>query len=214
MIVRLIPKIIKCEINKPYLTITKLKPYLVEIGWVKSLEEQSSVDRADNPIPWFTYPMIKCLDKKIKSDMTVFEYGSGNSTFWLSQKVASIISYEHDFSWYNSIKEKLPGNVDYRYCEFERGGEYCKGVLKYNNEFDIVIIDGRDRVNCAKNVIGALKDCGVIIWDNSDREEYKEGYDFLENNGFRRLDFTGLGPINSYEWCSSLFFRDNNCFGV
>ena len=146
--------------------------------------------------------------------MTVFEYGSGNSTFWLSKRVVSVISYEHDFSWYNSIKQKLPENVDYRYCELERGGKYCKGVLKYNKEFDIVIIDGRDRVNCSKNVIDSLKDCGVIVWDNSDREEYKEGYDFLEDNGFRRLDFTGLGPINSYEWCSSLFFRDNNCFGI
>jgi hypothetical protein len=87
-------------------------------------------------------------------------------------------------------------------------------VLKYRNEFDIVVIDGRDRVSCARNSLGALKPDGVIVWDNADREEYRPGYQFLESNGFRRLDFAGLGPLNAYQSTTAVFYRDSNCLGI
>ncbi|HAY39752.1 MAG TPA: FkbM family methyltransferase, partial [Desulfobacteraceae bacterium] len=84
----------------------------------------------------------------------------------------------------------------------------------YKDIFNIIVIDGRDRVNCAKNSLKALKGDGVIIWDNSEREYYQEGYSYLIQNGFRRLDFEGLGPIGIREWCTSIFYRDNNCFEI
>lgn len=146
--------------------------------------------------------------------MVVFEFGSGNSTLWWGKKVSKVISYEHDLSWYQSFKNRLPSNVEYHHCELAYGEEYSKAILDYNNAFDIIIIDGRDRVNCAKNSLGALKDHGVIIWDNSDRESYEEGYSFLIQNDFKRLDFEGHGPINSYGWSTSIFYRNNNCLGI
>ncbi len=190
------------------------QPYLDQIGWFKSVEEQLPVDRDGNCLPWFTYPAISFLNGKIQSDMTVFEYGSGNSTLWWSQRVSKVISYEHDFGWYSSLKERFPSNVTYRHCDLEYGGKYCKAILGYNERFDIVVIDGRDRVNCAKNSLGALRGNGLIIWDNSDREKYQEGYSYLMQNGFRRLDFEGNGPINTCKWCTSIFYRSNNCFGI
>ena len=81
-------------------------------------------------------------------------------------------------------------------------------------EFDCVVIDGRDRVNCARHALGALTAGGVIVWDNSDRDCYQEGFDFLRDHGFRRIDFWGLGPINAYPWCTSIFYRDGNCLGL
>lgn len=64
------------------------------------------------------------------------------------------------------------------------------------------------------NSIKTLKDDGVIIWDNSDRVNYQEGYDFLLANGFKRLDFWGIGPVNSYSWCTSIFYRKENCLKI
>jgi hypothetical protein len=87
-------------------------------------------------------------------------------------------------------------------------------VAGYTNAFDAIVIDGRDRVNCCKNSLGALKAAGVIIWDNSERPDYQEGYDFLINNGFKRIDFGGIGPINPDAWCTSVFYRSNNCLGI
>jgi len=92
--------------------------------------------------------------------------------------------------------------------------QYSREVLKYQNEFDIIVIDGRDRINCARNALAALKPDGVILWDNSDRDEYRLGYELLERNGFRRLDFAGMGPLNAYQWTTSIFYRGQNCLGL
>ena len=104
--------------------------------------------------------------------------------------------------------------MEYLHHELVHGGEYSKTILRYNNAFDIIVIDGRDRVNCARNCLGALKDNGVVIWDNSDRDKYEEGYAYLVQNGFNRLDFDGLGPINCDGWRTSVFYRQNNCLGI
>ena len=188
--------------------------HLERIGYFESLEAGLPYDRDGNCLPWFTYPSISFFKNKISPDMTVFEYGSGNSTLWWSKQVSSIVSCEHDRDWYSQLSDRLPENVDYIYAAVDGDGKYCQAILEYQARFDVVVIDGRDRVNCAKNSLQALKDDGVIIWDNSEREKYRAGYDFLLQNGFRRIDFTGLGPINPYEWCTSIFYRNNNCFGI
>ena len=91
---------------------------------------------------------------------------------------------------------------------------YSNSILAYRETFDIIVVDGRDRVECAKNSLQALKPNGVIIWDNSDRPEYEAGYEFLLNKGFKRIDFSGFGPINSRAWCTSVFYRPGNCLGI
>ena len=96
----------------------------------------------------------------------------------------------------------------------EYNGDYCKSITKQNISFDIVIIDGRDRVNCLINSINYLNKEGVIIFDNSDREYYEEGFKFLNKNGFKRLEFQGHGPICINFWETSIFYREKNCLGI
>ncbi|WP_156914918.1 class I SAM-dependent methyltransferase [Rubidibacter lacunae] len=177
------------------------------------MEEAMPVDRCGNCLPWLTYPAIAFLSKRIQRDMAVFEYGSGNSTFWWSQRVARVVACEHDAKWYTSMKERVPSNVDYRHYERE-DGKYSRAILEYHREFDVVVIDGRDRVACAKNSLGALREDGAIVWDNSDRERYREGYSYLLEHGFKRLDFEGHGPNETRRWCTSIFYRSNNCFCI
>lgn len=188
-----------------------LAPYLERIGWVRSVQKKMPMDREGKPLPWITYPAIIFLKQRIASHFRVFEFGSGNSTLWWSSLVKSVVSCEHDKKWFTRMKEVMPANVEYIHRELEYDGEYCRTVMAYPAEFDILVIDGRDRINCAKNGIAALKEGGVVLWDNSNREKYAEGYGYLAENGFRRLDFYGLGPINVREWCTSIFYRKENC---
>ncbi len=190
----------------------KLYPYLERIGWLRSLKDGLPFDRDGNCLPWITYPIISFLNGKKLKDLTVFEYGSGNSTMWWSKRVSNITSCEHDFKWYNYFKEKIPSNVNYKYCELDYGGEYSKIAQNCSEQFNIIVIDGRDRVNCAKSSLTALNSDGVIIWDNSDREKYREGYTYLLDNEFKRLDFEGLGPNSVDKTITSIFYRTNNCF--
>lgn len=116
--------------------------------------------------------------------------------------------------WYEKMKELIPVNAELYHIKLESNGKYSKLISKYNQVFDIIVIDGRDGVNCAKNSLSALKENGVIIWDNSDRDSYEEGYNYLLNSGYKRIDFEGMGPVNETLWCTSIFYKGENCLNI
>ena len=188
--------------------------YLIRTGWFDTYFKSMPVDAEGRAIPWYTYPAIAFLKERLHPGMSVLEYGSGNSTLWWSERVVNVISCEHDADWYKLMQPKLPTNVEYLCETLEEGRKYANAISRFPQKFDIVIIDGRDRVNCARNSVGALAPSGVIIWDNSDRDEYREGFLHLAEHGFRRLDFWGAGPINAYSWCTSILYRDGNCLRI
>ena len=171
------------------------------------------MDAAGNPIPWFTYAAIEFLEKRLQKSFRVFEFGSGNSTRWWARRVDFLISCEHDPVWYNKMKSDLPSGVTYL-LETVENGSYARSVRISGTSFHIIVIDGTDRVECARRALDSLLPEGVIVWDNSDREEYRTGYDLLTREGFRRLDFFGLGPINAAGWCTSIFYREHNCLNI
>ncbi|MCB9361658.1 MAG: FkbM family methyltransferase [Flavobacteriales bacterium] len=191
----------------------KKSGYLFDQGWFYSFKAKKPIDKENNPIPWMTYSFIDFISSRLNSNMKIFEYGSGNSTLWWSKRVKTIVSCEHDKLWYNSLLNDLPENVTLEYKEV-KNGNYARKISEYVNEFDIIIIDGRDRISCAKNSLLALKKDGIIIWDNSDRKEYQEGYNFLTSQGFKRIDFIGLGPINVMPWATSVFYKSDNCLNL
>ena len=191
------------------------KWYLQDEGWTKSAIERMPIDREGKEIPWYTYSSIKFIKNRIDGKFKVFEYGSGNSTIWYSRRVKKVVSVEHDKAWFCSVKNKLPKelNINYVFKDLD-SKEYERYILNFQKEFDIIILDGRNRVNCCMNCLDALKEDGIVIWDNSDRTKYSDGFDFLTSNGFRRIDFWGMGPIVPFATCTSLFYRSANCFKI
>jgi len=186
------------------------KEYLEEKGWPRSIETSSTVDKFGNPLPWITYEAVEHFSSILNKNMNVFEYGCGKSTLWLSKKVRTVNTCEHNIEWVHKIKAELkePSNVTFHHITLEYGGEYCKMVSSIGFKFDVIFIDGRDRVNCLKNSVLALNSSGVIVLDNSDLKEYKEGIDFLLNLDFRKTDFFGMGPMLSSEWGTSFFAKE------
>ena len=80
--------------------------------------------------------------------------------------------------------------------------------------FDVVVVDGMDRLNCIYQCVGKLSDRGVIILDDSHFEEYRPAIDWLEAQGFRCLTISGLKPVLKKPHSTSVFYRDGNCFGL
>lgn len=187
---------------------------LKEDGWFRSFREQASIDAAGNPLPWITYPAIDFLARRIRPEMTVFEYGSGGSTLWWASKVRKVVSCEHDARWHQKIRMTCPDNVELHHIPLEYGGDYSKKILQFENAFDLVIVDGRDRVNCAINAMKALKPDGVIVWDNSERTAYEVGFQALREHGFKQLEFVGLCPMSTLKGETSIFYRPDNCLGI
>ncbi len=191
-----------------------LESTLVDDGWFNSFYKKESVDKNSKPIPWNTYPFLKFIEPRLKNNFDVFEYGCGNSTIWYSERVNSIIAVENDQDWYKKIKIWLPENAQVIYRELKYGGEYCREVVNQKKQFDIIIIDGRDRENSVKNSIRKLKEDGIIIFDNSELELYRNAVVHLTNNHFKQLAFWGMSPITAHYTSTSIFYREENCLGI
>lgn len=85
---------------------------------------------------------------------------------------------------------------------------YAGTLLEWpQHYFDIIVVDGMARSLCAYLAGLWVKPHGIVVFDNSDRWQYGPGFEILRDMGFGRFDFYGLGPINSYEWCTSLFAK-------
>lgn len=188
--------------------------YLVDIGWINSFKKQSPVDKDGNPIPWLTYPFIDFLTPRLKKDMMIFEFGSGNSTLFYSQRVKKVVTVEHNIDWYEKLKTKLPYNVILMFKELNSNFDYAKSAINTSEQYDIILVDGEERNECIKYSLSALKNDGVIVLDDSDRNDYKEGTDYLMSNSFRRLDFWGISPGYLNRKATTVFYRSKNSLGI
>jgi hypothetical protein len=183
--------------------------YLQTSGWLNSLYSGKPLNQEAKPIPWYTYPAIEFIENKIYSDFCVFEYGSGNSSLWWSKRVTQVISIENDANWFNYIKENIPSNVELYLIEDDL--EYASAILQYEDHlFDVIIVDGSNRNQCAEFAISKVKDQGFIIFDNTDDHRHAPGVEKLQASGFIRIDFYGMIPSYLYKNCTSIFFKDVN----
>jgi hypothetical protein len=192
----------------------QMLPYLLETGWIESRRLRRPVDRELRPIPWITYPAIDFLAERVTKDMSVFEFGSGNSTLWWADRVAHVCCVEHDPGWADEIRSSLPANVDLYHVELDSDGEYCRVARETGRRFHVVVVDGRDRANCAIQSIDSLRSDGVIVWDNTERRRYRVGLNALRKRGFRRLRFRGPTPIDTWASETSVLYRPGNCLGL
>ncbi|HEY2580342.1 MAG TPA: FkbM family methyltransferase [Mucilaginibacter sp.] len=190
------------------------KGYLDEVGWFNAFDSRSPVDQNGSPIPWVTYSFIDFIKERLSKNHSVFEFGSGNSTYFYARHARKVVSVEHDKAWYDKIIHSKPENAEMIFCELVRDGEYCRTPAGLNEKFDIIIVDGRDRVNCCIQGINALSANGVIVLDDSERDFYKEGVNFLLDSGFKHLSFSGISPGLFYLKSTSVFYKTNNCLGI
>jgi hypothetical protein len=127
----------------------------------------------------------------------VLEWGSGESTSQIAQKVKQVVSVEHDIGWYTKTKDTLPSNVTYHLREpewpwqwstpqpYDQFKTYIEEPLQNIDDalFDIVFIDGVSRENCASvcKVLTHEKSL-VFIHDFvlSIRKNYVVALDYLE----------------------------------
>jgi hypothetical protein len=78
-----------------------------DYGQWSTIRSWNSVDKFGNPIPWYTYPATEYLSHLDFSRLTVFEYGSGNSTLWWAKRAKSVFSVEDDKDWFEKISNNI-----------------------------------------------------------------------------------------------------------
>jgi predicted O-methyltransferase YrrM len=133
--------------------------------------------------PTFVMAAIGQLQEElVQPDWRAFEWGSGGSTLWLSQWCDSVVSVEHDPEWHTQIKSELVhygiDNVELFFVPKGAGAheydQYSRYITIYwNPTFDLIFIDGRNRAACIGHAVSRLRPGGVLVLDDSQREQYQ-----------------------------------------
>lgn len=188
--------------------------YLYEVGWFESFLANKSIDSNSKPIPWLTYPFIDFLTPRLNKRLTLFEFGSGNSTLFFADKVKVTISIEHNKEWYQIVNKLKPENVKLILTESDSENHYLKYLNNPEESADIILVDGLYRNECTIQAVKNLSESGVVILDDSEREEYKPGKDFILGKGFKSLEFWGIAPTILFKKCTTVFYQSNNCLEI
>ena len=192
----------------------RLSGYLMDVGWFSAFKIGEPVDKNLEPLPWLTYPFIDFITGKLSKEFNVFEFGSGNSTLFFAERVKQVSSVEHNSEWHNKLISKIPGNSNLLLSKSASSADYITILKQSNKQFDLIIIDGIHRVDCCLYALNFLTVKGVIILDDSEREQYKEGIEHLINKGFKRIDFWGIPPGMVLRKCTTIFYKTKNCMDI
>ena len=197
------------RIGTAFLTPVK---FSIKTGHFKSSIARRSLDAAGRPIPWYTFSAIDFLSNVDFSEQAILEFGGGQSTFWWAQRAASVFSIDDNPAWFNYVNakvQKLP-NVEFYLCEDM--AEYAKKPL--GRRFDLIIIDGGDRLLCAGTALEVINEGGAVMLDNSegywggDEQKSYPIVELFQRAGFMRVDFYGFAPGVIKPHCTSIFFKD------
>lgn len=187
--------------------------FLTRTGWVRSFREKRCVDADGKPVPWLTYAFNQLLDQRLTKNLDLYEFGSGYSTLFFAERVASVDTMEYDAEWLDWVRTQVPDNVDVAHFPSD-SPEYSQSILNKEKTYDVIVVDGRRRNDCVESSLQRLKPTGVIIYDDTHREKYQSGAALITGAGFKRLDFWGFANGNIDLKCTSLFYRADNCLGI
>ncbi|MDP3906898.1 class I SAM-dependent methyltransferase [Novosphingobium sp.] len=132
----------------------------------------------------------------------VFEYGSGASTAWLARRAHEVISVEHHGDWHKLLSPLVAGFTNARLWHRELAGEdYIGAIAEAGGQFDLIVVDGRRRIECLERAIPFLKPGGIVLFDDSGRKRYRAG---IARCGLREHRYFGRSYCVPYPDFSSI----------
>lgn len=150
-----------------------------------------------HPLPWLTYESIIWILCNTSNDDTIFEWGTGHGTTFWRENGYCITSVESSEGWakqFNAIHIPL-------------GDDYVNAL---DAPYDIVIVDGFDRIRCFERAL--LFASKYIVFDNAERPEYQEIFALCPDDwkvwhfGWRGRNSPSRGPHRGTgEWITSVF---------
>jgi hypothetical protein len=161
--------------------------------------------------PWIVPAAIGWLGRRMRSDWSVLELGSGRSTAWYARRAGSVLSLEDNEFWADETRKRLGAagisNVELRV----RAVEAFPGEIAAipDQSFDLLVMDFLEspavtRIDAIRPARAKVRSGGLLLLDDSDRPGYAEAYELL--SGWRERRFTGVKD----EWpeaCETTIFR-------
>ena len=139
---------------------------------------------------------VNCIEKYLKTSDTMIEWGAGGSTLYFSKKTKFYVSIEDSKIWYKRVLKSINKDPDLkkkvvilniksneaRSFPSKRSEfiDYIEIVKKLNHKWDKVLIDGRARVYCGKEVKSYLKKDSILFLHDFQRSKYENLFEYYE----------------------------------
>lgn len=158
--------------------------------------------------PWMSQQEINTIIKHLNKTDTMLEYGCGGSTIHFCNYVTEYYSIEHNSEWYSKILKVAKPNtkmyhIDRNHITPEKNRiraknwneldassrskdfkDYIHFPQTLNKIFDVVLVDGRARPECAKFIFDYLKDDGILFihdyWNRPPYHVVEEKYKVID----------------------------------
>ena len=123
--------------------------------------------------PWITPEATEVFERYLKHEHIGAEWGAGRSTRWIAERVAGLVSIEHDPDWYARVEKDLTKLTDHSVNMVLARGDgpgYLDPVKSLDDGIlDFVLVDGIRRDECALIAVTKIKSGGIIVIDDAHR---------------------------------------------
>ena len=122
-------------------------------------------------VPWLSYRAVRDIEKLVRHDWRVLEFGAGNSTIWFAQRVATVVSIESSPEWYGRVSTLL-ARSDFKNVRLLQRDSVSYAEPFAEGPFDFALVDGDVRTACAKTAVELLRSDGYLYLDNVDKDAH------------------------------------------
>jgi LPS sulfotransferase NodH len=172
--------------------------------WVPTVERTT----LDVGLPWLPFEIIDRLDEVLTPTARVFEYGGGGSTLWMAQRAGEVVTVEHDPEWAEVLRTQTADLTNATLLvrsAVDDYADYVPAIDDYpDGYFDLVVVDGRERVRCFARALPKVRPGGLLLLDDTERSRYAPAFDLAE--GVRHVTVRGLKPGNSKAAQTTVWF--------
>jgi predicted O-methyltransferase YrrM len=172
----------------------------------------------DQSVEFINGFIVTCRDRLGRLPR-VLEFGSGASTVFFLDRTSYLMSFEHDEAWHKKVAAVVAvfGGKASCYLEPRPYSTVIEARTSGMPQFDIIAIDGRDRMLCLKEVLrlDLLAKDGILIVDNTERiTGYGGGYrsllqmlDAFHIVHFEQTERDRSGWLANHRWITTIAVR-------
>jgi len=156
------------------------------------------------------------VDKVIRKENKVFEFGSGGSSIFLAERAAKVISVEDEESWVQAVRKEAQKRrlqnleiqhhpFDFFTCQKFEASTYLASLM--DGPYDLIVVDGKEegiqvRDRCFWRAEKFIRKGGVVVVDDS----YRYPQIKKNNRASRWKAFKGTGYCRAGVTETTLFF--------
>jgi predicted O-methyltransferase YrrM len=161
--------------------------------------------------PWIVPGAIGWLRRRIRSDWSILELGSGRSTAWFARRAGRVLTLEDNDFWADETRGRLRElgleHAELRQLAVEQFAAEVDGLP--DGAFDLVVLDFLEaptvtRIDVLKPALEKVRHGGYLLLDDSDRPGYRDAFDLMDGWRFRKF----VGVKDGWpEACETGIFR-------